>query len=90
MIFGVLATYLARESTRQRTEAIRSRRIELELAALEPFIETLDPEAKGTLRKELVKTYFGRAFDKESSDEDSIKLGGSALDFVKTIKGSLK
>ena len=85
------ATYLARESSKQRAEAVRSRRIEIELASLGPFIETLDEQTKADLKKRLVDTYFGRAFDKiENDEEDSIRLGGTAVDILKVIKGFIK
>lgn len=90
MLISIPATYLARESSHQRAEAVRSRRIEVELAALGPFIEPLDGPEKAELRKKLVETYFGRAFDKDDSDHDSITLGGNLLDFVKAGKDWFK
>lgn len=90
MLISIPATYLARESAHQRAEAVRSRRIEVELAALGPFIEPLEGEEKAELRKKLVETYFGRAFDKEESDGEAILLGGSLLDFVRAGKEWLK
>jgi hypothetical protein len=91
LLFGIPAAYLARESSRQRTEAVRSRRIELELSALGPFIENLDTTTKADLRKQLVATYFGKAFDKESSEQaDSIVLGGTLLDVMKVGKELFK
>jgi hypothetical protein len=87
LLLGIPAAYLARESSRQRAEAVRSRRIELELSALGPFIENLDPTTKGELRKQLVTTYFGKAFDKEDSQQaDAIPLGGTLVDVLKAAR----
>lgn len=91
ILISIPATYLARESSHQRAEAVRSRRIEIELAALGPFIEPLDGNAKAELRKQLVETYFGRAFDKdEGAEGEKITLGGNLIDFVKTAKDIVK
>lgn len=90
ILISIPATYLARESSHQRAEAVRSRRIEVELAALGPFIEPLDGPEKAELRKNLVETYFGRAFDKDEADNQTITLGGNLLDFVKVGKDWFK
>jgi len=62
-ILAVPAGYLAFESARHRKIEIRMRRIQLELATLEPFLRELDTETSRRLREELAKKYFGRDAD---------------------------
>jgi hypothetical protein len=90
LLFGIPAAYLARESSRQRAEAVRSRRIELELSALGPFIENLDVASKGEVRKQLVATYFGKAFDREQDQGDSLQLGGTVIELFKVLRDAGK
>ena len=86
LLFALPATYLARESTRHREEATRSRRIELELTSLGPFIEPLDADIKAELRKTLVDTYFGKAFENEHPKDDST----IDISLLKTISSFLQ
>lgn len=58
-VIASIALYTSRESARHRTNADLSRRRELELASLGPFIESLPDEAKGEIRKKLTDLYFG-------------------------------
>jgi hypothetical protein len=90
LLVGLPAAYLAHESSRQRVEATRARRIELELTALTPFIENLPADKKEAVRNKLVDTYFGRAFDKVEKADDAVPIGGTVVDLVKALSSLAK
>lgn len=67
------AWYCARESTRHRKVENRNRRIELELAAINPYLESLSQENKQAVIERLADRYFGNeAPDLDASSEDNI------------------
>lgn len=53
------ATYAARESSKHRNLENINRKAELELAAINPFIELLPDEKKQKIKEDLVNKYFG-------------------------------
>ena len=57
------ATYAARESTKHRKLENYNRKIELELASIESFIEILDESKKQEIKEKLAEKYFGATFD---------------------------
>jgi hypothetical protein len=62
MLFGALvasvAFYTANESARHRTNSDRAKRVELELAALGPFLEEMPKEKREEIRQKLAEKYF--------------------------------
>ncbi len=64
MLFALLVmgitVYTGRESARHRTNADAAKRVELELASLGPFIESLPVERQSELRARLTDQYFGK------------------------------
>lgn len=79
------ATYAARESSKHRKLENLNRKLELELAALTPFIEMLDELKKKEIKAELVKRYFGNHIDTaedKTEKEEELSLGG----FEKILK----
>lgn len=94
-VVASIAVYTGRESGRHRSNADRARRIELELASLGPFIESLPVEKRHELREKLTDKYFGG--HNQISTEDKIPasdvfqlaqkgmetLGGVAKDLAK-------
>lgn len=54
-----LAVYCGKESSRHRTNEERNRRIELELAALSPYLHQLRDEKAQEIRETLTEKYFG-------------------------------
>jgi hypothetical protein len=74
-IFGGLAGYTARQSGRHQRREARARKLQLELTAFGPFIESLGSEQKEEERVILVrKTFTGGASD----DEDTFRDPGPA------------
>lgn len=72
------ATYAARESSKHRRLEILNRKAELELAAINPFIELLPENKKQEIKEKLVEKYFGNHStnidnpDNQKDDEVSI------------------
>lgn len=62
LILGV-TVYTSRESARHRTNADRAKRVELELASLGPFVESLDKSKQDLLREKLTSEYFGKELE---------------------------
>jgi hypothetical protein len=86
MIFAIPASYAARESSKHRQAELTNRRIELELASLNPYMEKLPPEKKNELKEKLIEKFFGRQ-DQESSN-DSVSQSG-LLDVIKMAMQNL-
>ncbi|MBS8263711.1 hypothetical protein DYI25_04545 [Mesobacillus boroniphilus] len=54
-----LFTYCAKQATNHRNEERRNRKIELELASLDPYLKDLEPEKQKEVKQTLVNKYFG-------------------------------
>ncbi|MED4136005.1 hypothetical protein P4668_26890 [Priestia megaterium] len=54
-----LFTYCAKQATNHRNEERRNRKIELELASLDPYLKDLEPEKQKEVKQALVDKYFG-------------------------------
>ncbi|MBF9019039.1 hypothetical protein [Oceanispirochaeta sp. M2] len=80
------ATYAARESSKHRKIEIRNRRIELELASINPFIEFLEDANKKSIKEELVGKYFGNDTNDLSVDDKNDEVSLNLIErLVKTI-----
>ena len=55
------ATYAARESSKHRKLEVLNRKAELELTAINPFIELLPEPKKQAIKEKLVEKYFGNS-----------------------------
>ncbi|MFE4073404.1 hypothetical protein [Peribacillus sp. YIM B13477] len=54
-----LFTYCAKQATNHRNEERRNRKIELELASLDPYLKDLEEQEQKKVKQELVSKYFG-------------------------------
>lgn len=54
-----LFTFCAKQATNHRNEERRNRKIELELASLDPYIKDLDTDKQKEVKENLVEKYFG-------------------------------
>jgi len=54
-----LFTYSAKQATNHRSEERRNRKIELELASLDPYLKDLEIQEQKKVKQELVNKYFG-------------------------------
>jgi hypothetical protein len=72
------ATYAARESSKHRKLEVLNRKAELELTAINPFIELLPETQKQTIKEKLVEKYFGNSGnlmnDLEDKKEEDVSL----------------
>jgi len=85
------ATYAARESSRHRKLETFNRKAELELASINPFIETLEDNKKQTIKEKLVEKYFGNSNSSESSDPNKEELSLNGFEkLIKSIMPLLK
>lgn len=71
------AIYAGKESTRHRNLETKNRTLELELASINPFIESLQQEKKELIKESLVTKYFGNSTEtlidsKDASPELSV------------------
>jgi hypothetical protein len=57
LLFG--AAYSAQQSTRHRNVEVQNRRFALEMAAIDPYLQSLSPSDQQELKKELTKRFFG-------------------------------
>lgn len=68
LVFFAPAWYCGRESSRHRKVEHRNRRLELEFATINPYLETLGEDEAKAIITELAPRYFG--VDQESGEED--------------------
>jgi hypothetical protein len=87
LVLGV-TVYTGKESARHRSNADRAKRVELELASLGPFIESLDKSAQDELRKKLTDQYFGK--DGEPHSYTPMVEPTQLVDLLKSAISALK
>ncbi len=73
------ATYAARESSKHRKLENLNRKAELELAAINPFIELLPEQKKQEIKEKLVEKYFGNnqniISDLDEKGDENVSIG---------------
>lgn len=73
------ATYAARESSKHRKLENLNRKAELELAAINPFIELLPEQKKQEIKEKLVEKYFGNnqniISDHDEKVDENVSIG---------------
>lgn len=81
------AAYAARQASKQEKVERYARKIEMELVAIDPFIQSLEEGKQSELKEELARKIFGNvdAMVFSSSDE-----GHSAIDRLASIEESMK
>jgi len=70
LVLGFPAWYAAHESSIHRKNEIRNRKIELELASIDPYLEKLPDNIKQELKSKLTERFFGRKDDIDIKEED--------------------
>ena len=66
------ATYASKESAMHRKLEVYNRKLELELASINPFIETFDNDAKKATKEKLVERYFGNNVSELSETKNDL------------------
>lgn len=84
------ATYCSRESAKHRKLENLNRRIELELASINPFIEFLEEDKQNEIKENLVSKYFGKdqtvEEDKAIKEEIPISLVERLVKLINSVK----
>ena len=77
---GIPAFYAVRESNKHRIAEHRYRKMQLELAAIDPYLELLDKEKRDQIKINLSERFFAQP---EITDDVSNLDSGSLLDIIK-------
>jgi hypothetical protein len=83
------ATYAARESSKHRKLENSNKRMELELASINPFIELLSQSKQQEIKEKLVERYFGNDSSKENESEGIETVSAKMLEQIAKIFGSI-
>jgi hypothetical protein len=78
---GVLGAYAALQADKHQKEERRSRRMELELASISPYIHELPEEDQIEIKKDLAQRMFGK--EEPTDRKVDKKTSGSILDTLK-------
>jgi hypothetical protein len=87
LLYG--AAYSAQQSTRHRNQEIRNRRFALEMAAIDPYLQSLEPVDQQALKKELAKQFFGQNEMSEGASSFDEHLSGKALRSIGDVVPSI-
>lgn len=82
--FAVLAGYAGREAEKHRNREDRNRRVQLDLASLEPFMAKLPEERRHAIKIALADRMFGRADERPISSDGSQPIP-SIVDVLRLI-----
>lgn len=88
LAFGILAAYAALQGERHERAERGDRKMELELAAISPYLQDLPEPERIRLKIDLAQKLFGRTLD--TGETPSRKTTGTALDLVKMSLEALK
>jgi hypothetical protein len=84
LALAIPATYAARESSGHRKVERATRRLELELASLDPYLEKLPEEMRHEVKKGLSERFFGSQKASPHDDEEIVTTG------IQVVGASLK
>ncbi|MCY8493184.1 hypothetical protein [Bacillus inaquosorum] len=92
-----LFTYCAKQATNHRNEETRNRKIELELASLDPYLKDFEPDKQKEVKHTLVDKYFGVDITNATSQQDLSPSQQKAIsslmsnpEFIKTLTETVK
>ncbi|HAF24868.1 MAG TPA: hypothetical protein DCK93_18510 [Blastocatellia bacterium] len=80
--FGIAAAWAAREAEKHQNVERQSRKMELELASINPYLALLPDDTQFAVKTELAKRFFGQSEPIAESKSDK-QVTGSALDLLK-------
>lgn len=89
LLYG--AAYCAQQSTRHRNIEVHNRKFSLEMAAIDPYLKSLNEDDQKEVKKELTKRFFGQEGEGETSsvlDEHATKrvLESIRENFIEPLK----
>lgn len=85
--FGIFAGYSARQASRHSEIERYNRRMELEIASIEPYLENLPPEKQIEIKEDFAKKVFGR--EAEPSLDYSEQTTGSMFELAKMLSNTI-
>jgi len=85
--FGVFAGYSARQASRHAEIERYNRRMELEIASIEPYLEKLPPDIQNAIKEDFAKKVFGR--EAEPSLDYSEQTTGSMFELAKMLADTI-
>ncbi|ANX12199.1 hypothetical protein ABE41_009280 [Fictibacillus arsenicus] len=77
-----LFTYCAKQATNHRNEERRNRKIELELASLDPYLKDLEETEQKKVKQSLVDKYFGVELPNTQTQQGQTQIQQNALETV--------
>lgn len=80
--FGIAAAWASREAEKHQEVERRSRKMELELASINPYLALLPDDTQFEVKTELAKHFFGQMEPVPDKKSDK-QVTGSALDLVR-------
>lgn len=83
------AAYAARQASKQEKVERYARRIEMELVAIDPFIDSMDEERKSAIKEEIARRIFGNSDAMEISSKDESFAALDKLNSIEEILQSL-
>ena len=87
------AAYAARQASKQEKVERYARKIEMELVAIDPFIQSLDKETQSMIKEEIARKIFGNADAMEISSKEEPYRAMDKLtsieDMLQTVVGVL-
>lgn len=79
LALAIPATYAARESAEHRRVERATRRLELELASLDPYLEKLPEDQRNEVKKRLSERFFGTAASPTEHEEKHPSMSADVL-----------
>lgn len=83
------AAYAARQASKQEKVERYSRKIEMELVAIDPFISSLDEDKRSLIKEEIAKKIFGNSDTMEISSKDEAYTAMDKLTSIEDLLQSL-
>ena len=81
--FGLLGAYAARQADRREEVERKNRKMELEIASIDPFLVELPESDKFRIKEELAKKLFGKEEPAKIKEKD--KVSGNMIDSMKQL-----
>lgn len=78
--FGILAAYAARQADRHEYVERSSRRLELALASVDPYLVSLPEETRHEVKQALAMKFFGEA---PETDQNTAEVNGTSADLLR-------
>lgn len=78
-LLGALAAYLGRQSAVHREREAAAKKVQLELAALDPYLALMDPETRSEVKKEIAQRLFGQPLIAENGGKTQEPMPASQV-----------